>query len=226
MNVPLRLMLPHAWRWPHMSYAARCAQLALDARMNAQRYAAIAAEPDTDPYAYDAITRYLPGGLRRVLEVGAGTGTYTAGLPGKERYANEPVESRWATLRAKVPDVQRIGGTAYALHAATDTFDAVVVLHVLHHLADRPRAWAEWARVLKPGGRLVLVEPRHTWRRAARLGYVWATEYRTTRDPSTYATHDYCTRREIRALCGGAGLTLVDLPRIRRRIVAFARKAA
>jgi len=35
-----------------------------------------------------------------------------------------------------------------------DTFDAVIANHMLYHVPDRPRAFAEIRRVLKPGGQL------------------------------------------------------------------------
>jgi cyclopropane fatty-acyl-phospholipid synthase-like methyltransferase len=39
------------------------------------------------------------------------------------------------------------------------SFDAVVCIDAINHLPDRPRALAEWARVLKPGGRVLFTDP-------------------------------------------------------------------
>ena len=36
-----------------------------------------------------------------------------------------------------------------------ETFDAVIANHMLYHVPDRPKAFAEIRRVLKPGGRLI-----------------------------------------------------------------------
>lgn len=38
------------------------------------------------------------------------------------------------------------------------SFEAVVCLDAINHLADRERALADWARVLKPGGRLLFTD--------------------------------------------------------------------
>ena len=46
----------------------------------------------------------------------------------------------------------------YAIPAPRDSFDAVIVHQVLHFLEDGGRALAEAARVLRPGGRLLVVD--------------------------------------------------------------------
>lgn len=51
------------------------------------------------------------------------------------------------------------GDASEPLAFADETFDAVVCIDAINHLRDRPRVLAEWARVLKPGGRLLFTDP-------------------------------------------------------------------
>ncbi len=48
---------------------------------------------------------------------------------------------------------------ARALGFTPSFFDAVVCIDAINHLPDRPRVLADWARVLKPRGRLLFTDP-------------------------------------------------------------------
>lgn len=66
-------------------------------------------------------------------------------------------------------------GSLEALPIADGALDAAVMMLVLHHLVDPLRALEEAARVLKPGGRLLVVDmaahTREEYRE--RMGHVW-----------------------------------------------------
>ena len=51
---------------------------------------------------------------------------------------------------------------AQALPFRTACFENIVMLDVLHHVESAPKFFAEAARVLKPGGRIVMLEPAIT----------------------------------------------------------------
>jgi ubiquinone/menaquinone biosynthesis C-methylase UbiE len=101
-----------------------------------------------------------PGRYERSLEIGSGTGYFTlnlmrAGLiaqatcsdisPGMLETLRENAESLGLEVRTEVADAER-------LPFADDSFDLVLGHAVLHHIPDLPRAFAEFQRVLAPGG--------------------------------------------------------------------------
>ncbi|MFE9452882.1 methyltransferase domain-containing protein [Streptomyces sp. NPDC006739] len=100
-----------------------------------------------------------------VLDVGCGTGSQTRALadaagPQGSVVGVEPnpglraiAEERAAGGPARFTD-----GDAFALPAADASVDVVWCERVLQHLAEPERAVAEMARVLRPGGRVALID--------------------------------------------------------------------
>jgi SAM-dependent methyltransferase len=100
---------------------------------------------------FDALLRELPA-TGRVLEVGAGPGFFG-------NYARRTLGSRWIATDIVETPWNDVVADALRLPARSGALGAVVGLDVVHHLA-RPRTFfEEAARVLAPGGRLVVVEP-------------------------------------------------------------------
>lgn len=110
----------------------------------------------------------LPPGSRG-LDVGCGVGLYTLWLAeavgsagrvlGIEPSA-ERVEAARALAGARLgpPRLEFREGDGTAVDASDGTFDWLWCGNVLHHIADTPAALKEFARVLRPGGRLVILE--------------------------------------------------------------------
>ena len=112
----------------------------------------------------EALAALLPGGAR-ILEVGCGTGGLLA-ASARAGLAIEGVDiaSRWLVVaRRRLADrglaVPLLAASAERLPWAGGRFDAVVADSVLEHLDDPARALREWARVLRPGGRLLVWSP-------------------------------------------------------------------
>ncbi|MGH8896144.1 MAG: class I SAM-dependent methyltransferase [Egibacteraceae bacterium] len=95
---------------------------------------------------------------RDVLDLATGTGKLTRLLvpSGARLVAVEPVAGMRRVLAEVLPDLLVLDGTAEALPLGDASIDAVVVAQAFHWF-DGPRALAEIARVLRPGGGLGLV---------------------------------------------------------------------
>jgi ubiquinone/menaquinone biosynthesis C-methylase UbiE len=57
------------------------------------------------------------------------------------------------------PGVAFLCADGARLPLADESVDVVTAQHVIEHIADYQQAVAEWFRVLRPGGRLILVTP-------------------------------------------------------------------
>ncbi len=111
--------------------------------------------PDVVAFFLDALD-LTPG--KRVCDLAAGTGIFTRLLAplGVSLLACEPVAGMRAQLRAGLPDVPVVAGTAESLPFARSSLDAITVAQAFHWF-DGERAIGEVHRVLRPGGRLGLL---------------------------------------------------------------------
>jgi ubiquinone/menaquinone biosynthesis C-methylase UbiE len=112
----------------------------------------------------------LPEGAR-ILDAGCGTGGFLAKLraahPKAALFGLEYAEGAASRAAAKA-GAHVAAGTVNALPFPDAGFDAVVSLDVLcHDAVEEAAALAEFRRVLRPGGLLVLNLPAHEWLRSA-----------------------------------------------------------
>lgn len=168
-------------------------------------------------------SRWVAGGYGRALELGAGSGYFTTLIAAHAdlMLAVEPVPDMQAVLtarcrRAGLDHVQVVGATAFDLptHVGEASVDSAFILQSLHHFHRRDEVFRALGRVVRPGGRLFVVEPHHNLRRVARLFGKYLTQYRAPafwRDEQNWATHDFLTRAELRALCRQGGFTDVRM---------------
>lgn len=171
-------------------------------------------------YKHDliALMELAPG--HRVVDIGCGPGTDLAALAarvGDGRVtgvdADRGMVDRARRRMAGYPNVAVCRGDAHALPLAGGSVDRARFDRVIQHLADPAQAVAEAARVLRPGGLLVVSEPD------------WDTlviddpDVETSRAYTRYVTHHVVRNaaigRQLPRLAAGAGLrvtTVVPVP--------------
>ena len=111
----------------------------------------------------------------RVLDVGCGTGTFARRLvdanPAQSVVGVDVSPGMLAHARRKLgsaPNVRLAEAQAEALPFSAAAFDVVVSASALHYVGRPDMALAEMARVLRPGGRLVVLDwDRSRWTMAA-----------------------------------------------------------
>jgi SAM-dependent methyltransferase len=134
---------------------------------------------------------------RRLVDIGGGTGNYARALR-DEGWDPVVVDREPGMLaRAAGKGLETIEGDAQRLPLADESFDAAMLVSMLHHVEDPAAALAEAQRVLRPGGHLALmVFTREDTEES------WLSDY----FPSTRAwmLETHSTRDELLALLPGA----------------------
>jgi arsenite methyltransferase len=159
-----------------------------------------------------AVVRSLlePGEGERILDVGVGPGFLAAEVMGDVGQTGSVVGIDVSSEMLKLAEsrgagVDLVAADCTSLPFAADSFDGAVAVQVYEYVTDVPAALRELARVLRPGGRAVVVDTDGSslrWRggdesQAERILEVW----------EGHVPHPHLPQ-QLPSLCEDAGLAL------------------
>jgi ubiquinone/menaquinone biosynthesis C-methylase UbiE len=123
-----------------------------------------------------------PRAGEELIELGCGPGFYSCRLA--ERFHEmrvlgvdrSPSQLKWAREKAArlgLDNCRFLGDNVLDLPHANASFDALIASRIFTVLPNRDRAVAEMYRVLRPGGRCFIAEPRYAFRASVPLYTMW-----------------------------------------------------
>lgn len=119
---------------------------------------------------YEEMRKSAGAGLegKFMVELGSGGG-----------FIKDVMPNVFTTDIIDLPDIDK-NCSAAKMPFKDDTVDVFFMFDVLHHMDDTEKCFAEIDRCLKPGGRIVMIEPSNTlWGR-----FIYTRFHRETHDPS------------------------------------------
>lgn len=173
------------------------------------------------------IAAVLPKELGRALDCGCGAGDVSAILAEHARMVvslDVALANLHQTRRNLQGSVAVVCAGAEDLPFASEQFDAIVLADVIEHIPRRERAMTELARVLRPGGLLVIATPdRRVLETIEAIDRVAARGIRGLRSivrlvrgrppagtpaPADEAWEEFFSRQELADLVQSVGLTI------------------
>ena len=96
-------------------------------------------------------------GCRRVADIGCGKGRFAA-LVKQQGSAVVALDLAEAMLKYVASGIDRAAASMTALPLATGSCDGAYATESLEHAIDIPRAVAEMCRIVRPGGKIVIID--------------------------------------------------------------------
>ena len=154
------------------------------------------------------------GAKPRLLEVGCGSGKILSRMQsfGWEVTGTDFDDNAVNAARSRNLDVR--SGTLAAQNFAPESFDAIVLKHVIEHLPEPVAELALCNRLLKPGGKLIVLTPNLAGRGHA----LWQRHWRGLEPPRHLQIF---TPQSLKTALNGGGLMLQEMRTTGRTRSAF-----
>ena len=172
------------------------------------------AMPPADGEALAAGLDHADRPIERLLDVGGGSGRAAAALTGPDITVVDASVGMLSRAR-RGRGLSGVAGDAGRLPFRDESVDAVTIVDAFHHLPDQDAALAEAARVLAPGGALVVREfdPEHPLGRLLVAGEHAIGMESRFRTPSGLASAMDAVDLDPRIVDRGFGYTVVGVRR-------------
>ncbi len=166
----------------------------------------------------EAFARHARG---RMLDLGCGKVPFYAAY---KDYVTETVCVDWQNTMHKNPHIDIECDLNQPLPLESEGFDTILLSDVLEHIAEPWQLWKEMARLLRPGGKILMNTPFFYWLHEQPHDYYRYTEYALRR----FAAQASLTVLELQPV-GGAPEILADIlaknlahvPGVGRPLAAF-----
>lgn len=156
-------------------------------------------------------TEFLAHSGPEVLEIGCGTGLFTAEIARSGRNITaidvSPDLLELAAERVCRDNVRFLREDAHATGFSSESFDSIVGSSCLHHL-EPVRALAEFHRLLRPGGMLLFTEPNMLNPQVALMKNVPWLKRRAGESPDETAFVRFSLAKDLRQ-CGFREISIV-----------------
>ena len=147
----------------------------------------------------------------RLLEIGCATGTLLAQVRNRGWSVAGVEPEEWTCKIARETyQLDVINSTFQEAAIEESSFDAVLLLHVIEHLPDPFKGLQQIARLIRPGGFLVIETPR--------FDTLWFKLLKGRERSIIRGHYYYFTRRTIQALVCKSGFEVIQLDSVGRTV--------
>lgn len=164
--------------------------------------------------ATDFNVMYLPSTSGTLLDIGCGSGEFLLSMKSKGWAVTGIDADLKAVQLAQSKGLNVKNGNLFNQNFKDESFDAIVLSHLIEHVYDPKKILIECKRLLKKGGKLVIATPNNK-----SLGHcVFRRNWRGLEPPRHINLFSISSLKGLIALAGFEDINIFSIPRISRDI--------